>query len=131
MCTILIEALTPLNRTSCIKMSKNNARSRLFRRIAKRSIKALIRIEFLRVRITIEKSNGILLHFVEFSNLHNTDISSNATRSNARTELLDRGCFFMYSRVPNNRPPRLINFSKNFPTPPPPALIPSPLLLIF
>ena len=38
MCTILIEGLTPLNRTSCIKMYKNNARSRLFCRIAKRSI---------------------------------------------------------------------------------------------
>ena len=41
MCTILIEALMPLNRTSCIKMYKNNARSRLFRRIAKRSIVAI------------------------------------------------------------------------------------------
>ena len=39
MCTIVIEALTPLDRTSCIKMYKNNARSRLFCRIAKRSIK--------------------------------------------------------------------------------------------
>ena len=38
MCTILIEALTPLNRISCIKMYKNTARSRLFCRIAKRSI---------------------------------------------------------------------------------------------
>ena len=39
MCTILIEALTPLNRISCIiKMYKNIARSRLFCRIAKRSI---------------------------------------------------------------------------------------------
>ena len=38
MCTILIEALTPLDRTSRIKMYKNNARSRLFSRIAKRSI---------------------------------------------------------------------------------------------
>ena len=38
MCTILIEGLTPLNRTSCTKMYKNNARSRLFCRIAKRSI---------------------------------------------------------------------------------------------
>ena len=38
MCTIVIEALTPLDRISCIKMYKNNARSRLFCRIAKRSI---------------------------------------------------------------------------------------------
>ena len=38
MYTIKIEALTPLDRTSCIKMYKNNARSRLFCRIAKRSI---------------------------------------------------------------------------------------------
>ena len=38
MCTIAIEALTPFNRTSRIKMYKNFARSRLFRRIAKRSI---------------------------------------------------------------------------------------------
>ena len=38
MWTIVIEALTPLDRTSCIKMYKNNARSRLFCRIAKRSI---------------------------------------------------------------------------------------------
>ena len=38
MCTIDIEALTPLSRNSCIKLYKNNARSRLFRRIAKRSI---------------------------------------------------------------------------------------------
>ena len=38
-CTIPIEALTPLDRTSCIKMyNKNNARSCLFCRIAKRSI---------------------------------------------------------------------------------------------
>ena len=37
-CTILIEALTPLDRTSCIEMYKNNARSSLFCRIAKRSI---------------------------------------------------------------------------------------------
>ena len=38
MCTIVIEALTPLDRISRIKMYKNNARSRLFCRIAKRSI---------------------------------------------------------------------------------------------
>ena len=37
-CTIVIEALTPLDRTSYIKMYKNNARSRLICRIAKRSI---------------------------------------------------------------------------------------------
>ena len=36
MCTIAIETLKPLNRISCIKMYKNNARSRLFCRIAKR-----------------------------------------------------------------------------------------------
>ena len=35
MCTIVIEVLTPLDRASCIKMYKNNAQSRLFRRIAK------------------------------------------------------------------------------------------------
>ena len=35
---IVIEALTPLDRTSRIKLYKNNARSRLFCRIAKRSI---------------------------------------------------------------------------------------------
>ena len=39
MCTIPVEALTPLDRTSRIKMYKNIARSRLFCRIAKRSIK--------------------------------------------------------------------------------------------
>ena len=38
MCTILIQGLTPLDRTSCIKMYKNNSRSSLFCRIAKRSI---------------------------------------------------------------------------------------------
>ena len=38
MCTIAIEALTPLYRTSCIKLYKNIARSRLFCRIAKKSI---------------------------------------------------------------------------------------------
>ena len=38
MCTIVIEALTPFNRTSRIKMYKSIARSRLFCRIAKRSI---------------------------------------------------------------------------------------------
>ena len=38
MCTIVIEALTPLHRASRIKMYKNIARSRLFCRIAKRSI---------------------------------------------------------------------------------------------
>ena len=36
MYTIVIEASTPLNRTSRIKMYKNNARSRLFLRIVKR-----------------------------------------------------------------------------------------------
>ena len=38
MCTIAIEPLTPLNRTSCIKVYKDIARSKLFCRIAKRSI---------------------------------------------------------------------------------------------
>ena len=38
MCTIVIEALTPLNRASRIQLYKNIARSRLFCRIAKRSI---------------------------------------------------------------------------------------------
>ena len=38
MCTIVIEALTPLDRTSRIKIFKNDARSRLFCRIAKRSM---------------------------------------------------------------------------------------------
>ena len=38
MCTKKIEAATPLNRTLCIKMYKNNARFRLFGRIAKRSL---------------------------------------------------------------------------------------------
>ena len=38
MCTIAIEALTPLYRTLRIKLYKNIARSRLFCRIAKRSI---------------------------------------------------------------------------------------------
>ena len=38
MYTIVIETLTPLSRTSCIKMYKNDARSRLFGRIAIRSI---------------------------------------------------------------------------------------------
>ena len=38
MCTIVLEALTPLNRTSHIKVYENNARSTLFCRIAKRSI---------------------------------------------------------------------------------------------
>ena len=38
MCTIVIEVLTPLDRASRIKMYKNNARSRLFPRIAKTSI---------------------------------------------------------------------------------------------
>ena len=39
-CTKLKEVLTPLNRTSCIKMYKNSVRSSLFCRIAKRSIHA-------------------------------------------------------------------------------------------
>ena len=38
MCTMVIEALTPLNRTSRIKLYKNNAESRPFCRIAERSI---------------------------------------------------------------------------------------------
>ena len=38
MCTIVIEAVTPFCRTSCIKLYKDIARSRLFCRIAKRSI---------------------------------------------------------------------------------------------
>ena len=37
-CPTLIKALTPLDRMSCIKMYKNNARSSLFCRIAERSI---------------------------------------------------------------------------------------------
>ena len=41
-CTISIEGITPLDRTFCIKMYVNNARSRLFWRIAKRSIDQLI-----------------------------------------------------------------------------------------
>ena len=40
MCTIAIEALTPLYQTLCIKLHKNIARSRLSCRIAKRSILA-------------------------------------------------------------------------------------------
>ena len=44
MCTIAIEALTALSRASCIKLYKNITRSRLFCRIAKRSIhKKLLR----------------------------------------------------------------------------------------
>ena len=39
MYTTAIERLTPLDRTPCIKMYKNNAQSRLFWKIAKRSIK--------------------------------------------------------------------------------------------
>ena len=42
MCTIVIEALTPLDRISRIKVYKSNARSRLFCRIANRSILVLI-----------------------------------------------------------------------------------------
>ena len=38
MCIIGIESLTPLDRSSRIKLHKNNARSRLFCRIAKKSI---------------------------------------------------------------------------------------------
>ena len=37
-CTILIEPLTPFDRTSRIKMYENNARSSLFCRIAKRPV---------------------------------------------------------------------------------------------
>ena len=40
MCIIVIEPLTPLDRASCINLYKNNARSRLFCRMAKRSILA-------------------------------------------------------------------------------------------
>ena len=43
--TIAIEALTPLNRTSRIKLYKNIARSRLFCRIAKGSIGWLLIFE--------------------------------------------------------------------------------------
>ena len=38
MCTIMIEALTPLDQTSSIKLYKNGVRSRPFSRIAKMSI---------------------------------------------------------------------------------------------
>ena len=38
MCTIVIEALTPINRTSRMNIYKNSARSRLFCIIAKRSM---------------------------------------------------------------------------------------------
>ena len=44
MCTIVKEALTQLDRTSCMKMYKNNARSSLFCRIAKRSIVEILAI---------------------------------------------------------------------------------------
>ena len=56
MCTIVIEALTPLDRISCIKMYKNNARSRLFCRIAKRSIgNVLTRITYITNVVTLGK----------------------------------------------------------------------------
>ena len=42
MSTIAIEALTPLDRTSSIKVYKNNSLSRPFRRIAKRSIVSVL-----------------------------------------------------------------------------------------
>ena len=42
MCTIAIEALTSLHRTSRIKMYKNIARSRLFCKIARRSIASFV-----------------------------------------------------------------------------------------
>ena len=42
MSTIVTEALAPLDRTSCIKMYKNNAQFRLFWRIIKRSIEELL-----------------------------------------------------------------------------------------
>ena len=45
MCTIHKEALTPLNRASRIKMYENNARSRLFCRIAKTTPNMAWRIE--------------------------------------------------------------------------------------
>ena len=46
MCTIVIEDLTPLDRTSCIKMYKDNARSRFFCRIAKRSIQIITGLDY-------------------------------------------------------------------------------------
>ena len=49
--TIAIEALTPLYRTSRIKLYKNIARSRLFCRIAKRSIPDINKSENLNPKI--------------------------------------------------------------------------------
>ena len=43
MCTIAVEALTPLDRTSRIKMYKDIARSRLFCRISRGSMLSQIR----------------------------------------------------------------------------------------
>ena len=42
MCTLVIRTLTPIDQTSRMTLYKNNARSRLFCRMAKRSIAACL-----------------------------------------------------------------------------------------
>ena len=53
MCIIVIEPLTPLDRTSRMKLYKNNARSRLFCRIAERSIETLAKLSFTRALLFV------------------------------------------------------------------------------
>ena len=48
-----MEALTPLDRTSLIKMYKNNARSRLFCRIAKRSIGLVLSVKSVMIALSL------------------------------------------------------------------------------
>ena len=69
MCTIVIEALTPLDRTSCIKMCGNKARSRLFCRIAKRSIskysKFSKKVLSCRIMIFAKSFKGLIVYSID------------------------------------------------------------------
>ena len=72
MCTEVIKALAPLNRTLCIDMYEDNARSRLFCRLAKRSIVIFgavvdfcVFVPCISAFFDLLISLGILLYFVE------------------------------------------------------------------
>ena len=61
MCTIMIEALTPLDRTLGVKLYENIAQSRLFYRIAKRSIDELFSFRELACNVVTREVSNFLL----------------------------------------------------------------------
>ena len=56
LCTMVKEALTPLDRASSMKMYKNSTRSRFFCRIAKRSIKKALMKPFVTFSLLCDKN---------------------------------------------------------------------------